>query len=1017
MTKTACPPTETLARFADGRIPRSEVAPLVAHIDECEDCMETLEAANEVFATARAPFRARWWMAAAAAALIAGVVSLLVFNPFRPRSPMDRLARLMPAETRLSEARLSGGFAWAAYRGPMRASEGDDDPRRMQLIGAAGEIVAAADRDRSADAQQAAGVALVVTDRPLQAVARLQAAVQAAPQDATAWSDLAAAQYAAALRLAKPSMLPEALASADRALRIDARSAEGRFNRALILERLGLSQEARTAWQQYLAVDPSSPWAIEARERLKKLEAVPASGDAQRTRAYAEVEGLGRWAESGSALELDGARTLGDELIRRNGESLLREAVRAIDDATPARRAILADAHIAYRSGRIAYSRNRLDAARTELARAAARFEEGGSPMRFAARYYAANVQFDQNDVSGASEALQVLLGQLQPGYIALAAQVRWELALCLMVDGDWSGALPLLETSRDGFRRLEEHNHEGFVESLLADTLLSLGRRDEAWSARTRAFALLSAHGSGDRLPVSVKAAAQMELRGGRLETARSLIDLERSAGRAIASDFVQADVLIRSALVNTRLGDREAAARSLRDAEAASARVADPSMRELARAHVQLATAAGLVSSDAARAEALLGQAIDLYRATDRTVFLPECHLLRARAGLHRGDRDAAARDLDEGIATLERSRARAGAVVGTGVLDAGRALFEEAIRLSLDRNDPSAALAYAERSRMQLRSDDVVTARQLQARLGASGAAVLELVALPDELVAICVTARDVQATRHRVSVDALVSHDALGEWYDLVIRPFDGMLAGAREIVFVADGPMDAIPFAALYDSAAKQYLVQRAAVARAMSASALHPSPGGSGPGALLAVALPSGGANAGLPEASREVGAIAGLYPHAVIIDDASFAAFNDAAPRASVIHIAGHTQRQPGDAGSALVFARERVTWSAIAAHALPRAPVVALAACQSLALGHGFLAAGATDVIGTLAPVADADARELFQSIHRHLAAGATPAVAVQRAQLEALARNPSGAWRAVTLLTRSIHEGERT
>ncbi|HVR38357.1 MAG TPA: CHAT domain-containing protein [Thermoanaerobaculia bacterium] len=1021
MTKSACPPTEILAMFADGRIPRSEVAPLVAHIDECEDCMATLEAANETLATVRTPFRARWWMAAAAA-LIAGVVSLFVINQLRARSPMDRLVRLMPAGIRLSEARLSGGFAWAAYRGPMRAENADDDPQHMQLIGAAGEIVANADRDHSADAQQAAGVALVVTDRPLQAVARLRTAVQASPNDAAAWSDLAAAQYAAALRLSRPSLLPEALVSADRALRIDARSPEARFNRALILERLGLAQEARAAWQHYLEVDSSSPWAAEARDRMKKIEQGAdnrGAPDAQRTRAYAEVETLGRWAESNSAHELSSARTIGDALIRRSGESLLREAVRAIDDATPSQRAILAEAHAAYRRGRIAYSRNQLDVARTELARAAEGFEEGGSPMRFVARYYAANVRFDQNDVDGASHALEVLLGELHPSYIALAAQVRWELALCLMVEGDWSGALPLLEASRDGFRRLEEHNHHGFLESLVADALLSLGRPDEAWSARTRAFALLSADGRGDRLPVCMQAAVQMELRSGRLETARALMDVERSAGRAIASDFVAADALIRSALINTRIGDVEAARASLREAEAASVRVADPSMRELARAHVQLATAAGLVSSDSARAENLLGHAIELYRASDRTVFLPECHLLRARAELHRGDRDAAARDLDEGVAMLERSRVRVGGVVGTGVLDAGEALFDEAIRLSLDRSDVSAALAYSERSRTQLRNDGIVTVPQLQTRLGTSGAAILQLIALPNELVAICVTARDAQVKRQplaREAIESLVKREALAEWYDLAIRPFDAMLAGARELIVVADRPMDAVPFAALYNSATHQYLVQRMPVSRAMSASALHPSTVDAEKGSLLAVALPSGEANAGLPETSREVAGIARLYPNAVTIEDASFAAFNDAAPRANVIHIAGHTQRTTGDAGSALVFARERVTWSAIASHALPRAPIVVLAACESLALGHGFLAAGATDVIGTLTPVADADARELFQSIHHHLAAGAIPAVAVQQAQLEALARH-SSAWRAVTSLTRSIPKGERT
>lgn len=487
---------------------------------------------------------------------------------------------------------------------------------------------------------------------------------------------------------------------------------------------------------------------------------------------------------------------------------------------------------------------------------------------------------------------------------------------------------------------------------------------------------------------------------------------------------------MLIRSTLINTRIGDREAAARSLRAAEAASDRIADRSMRELAHAHVQLATAATLVSSDASRAEEMLGRAIETYRSTNRTVFLPECHLLRARAAVHRGDREASARDLESGIAALERSRVPAGAAVGTGVLDAGRALFEEAIRLSLDRGDVSAAFAYSERSRTQFGAAEVVSMQELQKRLGRSGVAILQLIALPDELAAICVTADQVEAKQHVLSSDALeslVSHsdddEALSQWYDLAIRPFDAMLTNTREIIIITDRSMDRVPFAALYDSATRRHLVHRMAVARAISASALHPASRVTMNVSLLAVALPSGDANAGLPETSREIAAIAPFYSRAVTIEPgaATFGAFADAAVNANIIHIAGHTQRQPGDAGSALVFAHERVTWSAIAARSLPRAPIVVLAACDTLmeqssapaaplTLGDGFLAAGASDVIGTLTPIADADARDLFQSIHLHLAAGATPAEAVRRAQLEALPRN-SGAWRAITSLTRTI------
>ena len=302
-----CPDAETLAAVAEGFISRKESAALLAHIDDCEDCMAALAAVNETIATRNVvPFARRhtWWLAAAAV-LVIGVMSFVVLRdrsvlPFRERSSMARLIELAPRSARPAEARLSGGFPWAAYRGPMRADDENADPQRMRLIGTAGDIVAAADRDRSANAQQTAGVALVLIDKPIAAIDRLRIAVQKSPGDAAAWSDLAAAQYSAALDLSRPSLLPEALDSVDHALRIDSRNAEARFNRALILERLGLTQEARAAWERYLEIDSTSPWAMEARERLAKIKATPAAtqSDAQHARTFAEAETLGRWGEA-----------------------------------------------------------------------------------------------------------------------------------------------------------------------------------------------------------------------------------------------------------------------------------------------------------------------------------------------------------------------------------------------------------------------------------------------------------------------------------------------------------------------------------------------------------------------------------------------------------------------------------------------------------------------------------------------------------------------------------------------
>src|SRR4029077_19987717 len=90
------------------------------------------------------------------------------------RYGMSRLVALAPRDARPVEARLTGGFAWAPYHGPMRAREATNDASRLKLDGAAGDAVERADREHSADAERAAGVALVLVEQPLEAVARLR---------------------------------------------------------------------------------------------------------------------------------------------------------------------------------------------------------------------------------------------------------------------------------------------------------------------------------------------------------------------------------------------------------------------------------------------------------------------------------------------------------------------------------------------------------------------------------------------------------------------------------------------------------------------------------------------------------------------------------------------------------------------------------------------------------------------------------------------------------------------------
>jgi CHAT domain len=63
---------------------------------------------------------------------------------------------------------------------------------------------------------------------------------------------------------------------------------------------------------------------------------------------------------------------------------------------------------------------------------------------------------------------------------------------------------------------------------------------------------------------------------------------------------------------------------------------------------------------------------------------------------------------------------------------------------------------------------------------------------------------------------------------------------------------------------------------------------------------------------------------------------------------------------------------------------------------------------------VIGTLAPIPDRDAQELFDALHRYLAAGLPAADALRQTQLDAIRMESTTrrtAWRAIALLTRHV------
>ncbi|HEX2122229.1 MAG TPA: zf-HC2 domain-containing protein, partial [Thermoanaerobaculia bacterium] len=289
-----CPDAECLSAFLDGAVAPAELASVKAHLSVCADCREVVGLsayAAEVIASepvqAVRPRQQRWArsLSAAAAAITAIAVLVVSYRSWTPREPRQLLVDAASGERRYVEPRLTGGFPWAPLATASRGSE-PLHPDRMRLIGAAGTVLERTEGDDSSKARHAAALAQLLAERPAEA-ARLLSKLAPSTSDAEIWCDLAAASYTTALQRSDRAKAAEALAAANFALRLRPAMPEALFNRALILEFLGLENEAREAWDRYLAVEPHGAWAAEARERRARL--APSASQGGEMRAHSAL--------------------------------------------------------------------------------------------------------------------------------------------------------------------------------------------------------------------------------------------------------------------------------------------------------------------------------------------------------------------------------------------------------------------------------------------------------------------------------------------------------------------------------------------------------------------------------------------------------------------------------------------------------------------------------------------------------------------------------------------------------
>lgn len=931
----------------------------------------------------------RWrrWLAVVVVVAIGAIAAMTdaiprgaeVLRGLRTRMAVERLVATVRRE-QLPVARFSALGAngvRSTMRGPAAAS--------LAPAVKAGEVLEAAGGSSSADAVAATAAALVVAGDGSHAIPALEAALARSPRDARLWSDLAAARLEA-------NHVRRALVAADTALRIDARSADALYNRALALDRLGLGIVAAETWRRCLDASPDPQLAVELRERLrgaevaseaerwqaaeKELLRAGAAGDTaavarlteqfpRLVRAYAEGPYLKSWAEAfenGDAKKaaewLRIVRTAG-HVLRGRGETLLGEAAGAIDEAIAAedgaRLRLLARTQLAYDRGRLAYRERDYEPAERELRDAATMFSAARSPMAAVAQYWTASVLIDVARTDDAHAILTALLAAERPieGHRALVASSEYLLSNCETFAGRWNAAVDAAKQSAALYHQLGETSNAAESEAMLAAILDQLGQHDAAWDYRVPSFRTANDTGVLNRLLVAVGAGTRAALRAGDRELALSLLDVELSLAAQVRDPSISADLLTRRVAVQH---DRRAF--DDRDNALARARVAVGAVRDRAertRLTIELDGAEAVAVRDVnpRRAVELLGRAVTFCRATDRRASLAAFLLERGRAYVVSGEPEAGWRDFSAAMDEMETQR---GAIrdydLRSRMLETAQELFDEALRLQVRRGDAAGAFAVAERARARSLLDRAsgtsapAASAETIAHTLSPGTVAIEYAVLPEVLVVFSIGQSGLRM--HTVPVKAAALMPERADLGELLLGPVRDDVANATSIVFIPEKVLQRVAFAALRRNG--RYLVETHNISVVPSASLLAAQPATIGPKqrSVLIVGNPAPDPElklSMLPSVEREVAAVRAIYRPARVLfgPDATKARFTKEAPAYDVIHFGGHGVSDEESLTASLLFARSgsdpgRMYMTDIARLPLVRAPLVVLAACGTL-------------------------------------------------------------------------------
>jgi CHAT domain-containing protein len=873
------------------------------------------------------------------------------------------LARAV-GERRFIEPRLTGGFAYASCS--PRASDGRSIARvlcsKPPIPGspAAKELRAALRgfqaESTGAESYHRNGVGDLLGGQDERSAARAVAALEEArrrsPEDARTRSDLAASLFVLAQERDEPAILVRALAAASEATRLDPGLPEARFNRALILDRLFLTDGARHAWEDFLRLDGTSAWADEARQHqaalaesqpptrwtqsLSSLREAALRGDGakvrelvrlspQAAREHAAEDLLGEWGDLVLGKPVDAeiplrvARSIGAALRAETGERVIAESVALIDRSSGG--PILpsfAAGHQAYRDGWHAYRDQSFAEAEPLLAKAYEAFRQAGSPLEPWALLPLAGIDLTSGRREVALQRYDVIrIAAKRSESRALAGCADWGTGLIRFRQRLFSESLSRFLSASAAFETSREQQNLGAALELISENLRFLGQGATAWKYRYRAAAALAPYRDSIRLHSLLWEGGWSTVEDGEARAGLDFLNEGVGLGERSHLPLRLAEALLWRSKIHLALEDGVKALDDLLRSRKENLKTPDRTMSTRLAADLDYVEGEVRRRFDPETAREPLKRAVGFYEANGLLLDLPDAYLARFQTEKAGGRAGEAHANIEAALALFERSQ---GSLTDPSqrlsMAEKVQGLYDELLLLQASREGEAAALETVERARALGASSSSASLTEKLAALPRN-LAVLEYARVGDRFFTWLIHEGLVESSslsdadleeKVRAFVTAIRQRDAsvdakARELHRLLIPESLSTLPVETEIVIIPDKALNTLPFAALKDPGTGHYLIEDRTI-RISSSLAFRSENSAEAAGlktALLVAgtqfdvksfpALPS------LPGAAQEVTDLKGLYRDSRVLAgaDATKAHLLAELDSKRILHFAGH--------------------------------------------------------------------------------------------------------------------------